>query len=175
MMLWYLISLLMYADIFTGINSNIFSALLQNMTLMMRQTNCWTNSMCAVKRLTFQNSANLPLIEKLRWVPFFFHNWLNFLWYILRSVHNIALNLQKISHSSPGQVSYGISLANSKYDLCYTTQKVYAPNHWCFLCYTPGPFWMSSYQYRKSHCGDKTIFRPSYLHNGISYTGKTTS
>ena len=34
---------------------------------------------------------------------------------------------------------------------------------------------MSSYQYRKSHCGDKTILRLSYLHNGISYTGKTTS
>ena len=34
---------------------------------------------------------------------------------------------------------------------------------------------MSSYQFRKSHYGDKTILRPSYLHNGISYTGKTTS
>ena len=34
---------------------------------------------------------------------------------------------------------------------------------------------MSSYQYRKSNCGDKTILWPSYLHNGISYTGKTTS
>ena len=33
---------------------------------------------------------------------------------------------------------------------------------------------MSSYQYRKSHCGDKTILRPSYLHNGISFTGKMT-
>ena len=32
-----------------------------------------------------------------------------------------------------------------------------------------------SYQYRKSHFGDKTILRPSYLHNGISYTGKMTS
>ena len=32
-----------------------------------------------------------------------------------------------------------------------------------------------SYQYRKSHCGDQTILRPSYLHNGISYTGKMTS
>ena len=31
---------------------------------------------------------------------------------------------------------------------------------------------MSSYQYRKSHCGDKTAVRSSYLHNGISYTGK---
>ena len=34
---------------------------------------------------------------------------------------------------------------------------------------------MSSYQYIKSHCGDKTIWRPSYLHNGISYTGKMIS
>ena len=34
---------------------------------------------------------------------------------------------------------------------------------------------MWSYQYRKSHWGDKTILRPSYLHNGISYTGKKTS
>ena len=47
----------------------------------------------------------------------------------------------------------------------------------CGIC-APGPWFninMSSYQYRKSHCGDKTILRPSYLHNGISYTGKTTS
>ena len=29
--------------------------------------------------------------------------------------------------------------------------------------------------YRKSHCGDKMILRQSYLHNGISYTGKMTS
>ena len=33
---------------------------------------------------------------------------------------------------------------------------------------------MSSCHYRKSHCGDKTILWPSYLHNGISYTGKIT-
>ena len=34
---------------------------------------------------------------------------------------------------------------------------------------------MTSYHYRNSHCGDKTILRPSYLHNGISYTGKNSS
>ena len=34
---------------------------------------------------------------------------------------------------------------------------------------------MTSYQYRKSHCGDQTILRPSYLHNGISYTSKMSS
>ena len=33
---------------------------------------------------------------------------------------------------------------------------------------------MSSYQYRESHCGDKTVVRSSYLHNGISNTGKMT-
>ena len=46
------------------------------------------------------------------------------------------------------------------------------------LCLRSGPRFsikMSSYQYRKSHRGDKTILRPSYLHNGISYTGKMTS
>ena len=42
----------------------------------------------------------------------------------------------------------------------------------------PGPWFnikMSSYQYRKSHCGDKTVVRSSYLHNGISFTGKMSS
>ena len=34
---------------------------------------------------------------------------------------------------------------------------------------------MSSYQYRKSHCGDKTVVRSSYFHHGISYTGKMSS
>ena len=34
---------------------------------------------------------------------------------------------------------------------------------------------MSSYQYRKSHCEDKTAVRSSYLHNGISYGGKMSS
>ena len=34
---------------------------------------------------------------------------------------------------------------------------------------------MSSYQYRKSHYGDKTVTRSSYLHNGNSYTAKMSS
>ena len=33
---------------------------------------------------------------------------------------------------------------------------------------------LTSYQCRKFHCGDKTILRPSYLHNELSYTGKMT-
>ena len=34
---------------------------------------------------------------------------------------------------------------------------------------------MSFHQYRKSHCGDKTVVRSSYLHNGISHTGEMSS
>ena len=56
----------------------------------------------------------------------------------------------------------------------------------CYRWYTynnmflnrPGPQFnikMTSYQYRKSHCGDRTVLRPSYLHNGISNTDKLTS
>ena len=46
------------------------------------------------------------------------------------------------------------------------------------LKYSSGPCFnikMSSYQHRKSHCGNKTVVGSSYLHNGISYTGKTAS
>ena len=50
-------------------------------------------------------------------------------------------------------------------------------HYWSISYSTPGHRFnikMLSYQYRKSHCGDKTILRPSHLHNGISYTGKTS-
>ena len=46
------------------------------------------------------------------------------------------------------------------------------------ICGILGPWFnikMSSYQYRKSHCGDKTVVRSSYLHNAVSYTGKMIS
>ena len=42
----------------------------------------------------------------------------------------------------------------------------------------PSPWFnikMASYQYRNSNCGDMTIVRSSYLHNGVSYTGKMTT
>ena len=50
---------------------------------------------------------------------------------------------------------------------------------WHAFCTNPlisGPWFnikVSSYQYRKSYCGDKTILWLAYLHNGISYTDKT--
>ena len=61
--------------------------------------------------------------------------------------------------------------------------------HWIWQCrlgndghfaMIPMRFWMHFFLLcrhlgGKSHCGDKTILRPSYLHNGISYTGKMTS
>ena len=52
------------------------------------------------------------------------------------------------------------------------------PHYWYDVRKFTGPWFnikMSSYQYGKSHCGDKTVVRSSYLHNGISYTGKMSS
>ena len=34
---------------------------------------------------------------------------------------------------------------------------------------------MSPYQYRNSHSGDEAVVRPSYLHNGNFYTGKSAA
>ena len=48
---------------------------------------------------------------------------------------------------------------------------------WQF-CEIPGSWFnikMTSYKYRKFHCGDKTEVISSYLRNGISYTGKMPS
>ena len=42
----------------------------------------------------------------------------------------------------------------------YTLRKAKVPGPWSSIK-------MSSYQYRNSHCGDKTVLRPSYLHNGF--------
>ena len=54
--------------------------------------------------------------------------------------------------------------------------------HWSLMMsyaiMDPGPWFnikTSSHQYRNSHCGDKTVIRSSYLHNGISYTDKMAS
>ena len=67
--------------------------------------------------------------------------------------------------------------------MIFTRDFVTRENHWqiaslvtqkSLFTVTHALFFIS-YQCRKSHCGDKTIVRPSYLHNGISYTGKTTS
>ena len=58
-----------------------------------------------------------------------------------------------------------------------TKDNMIASSWWNLMIY-PGPLFnikMSSYQYRKSHCGDKTVVRSSYLHKGISYTGKMAS
>ena len=60
------------------------------------------------------------------------------------------------------------------FDTCYS-----GTNDTTAHClHLPGPRFnikMPSYQYMKSHCGDKTVVKSSYLHNGISSTGKMTS
>ena len=52
------------------------------------------------------------------------------------------------------------------------------PYSYALIQMRSGPWFnikMSSYQYRKSHCGDTTVVRSSYLHSGISYIGKMSS
>ena len=49
--------------------------------------------------------------------------------------------------------------------ICTTEMRFYQSGPWINIK-------MLSYQYRKSHCGDKTVVRSSYLHNGISYIRK---
>ena len=58
----------------------------------------------------------------------------------------------------------------SKRVLSSTDTKTWVLGIWALIQYK-----VTSYQYRKSHCGDKTVVRSSYLHNGISYTGKISS
>ena len=50
--------------------------------------------------------------------------------------------------------------------LSWSTEMMWTAGSWIVM--------KMSNQYRKSHYGDKTILWPSYLHNGISYTGKTS-
>ena len=66
------------------------------------------------------------------------------------------------------QLSYAYDLGQYKFTRWPIVKMRYAPGAWFNLK-------MTSYQYRKFHCEDQTILQPSYLHNGIPYTGKMTS
>ena len=67
--------------------------------------------------------------------------------------------------------------------VCWRTNHGVLVRPACELCsffhsrFRPRPWFniKMSYQYRKSHCGDKTVVISSYLHNGSSYTGKMPS
>ena len=94
----------------------------------------------------------------------------------LSKTHSITRNLfhRQSEHLSVEQVfgndvffKFKIWLGFKCYRRCWVN-----PPH---TTANPGPRFnikMPRYQYRKSHCGDKTVVRSSYLHNGISYTGK---
>ena len=91
--------------------------------------------------------------------------------YIEGLIYNLCIVNSSASIGSVGIVGIWLFKLNthwfSKVDLKLTA-KTKISGDWIIVK-------MASYQYRKSHCGDKTILRPSYLHNGISYTGKKTS
>ena len=90
-------------------------------------------------------------------------------------VHTKVIN--RLSSSQHSLVScFGSDMICMLYNIIHATLQALSSYHSGF--WWPGPWFnikISSYQYRKSYCGDKTVVRSSYLHNGISYTGKMTS
>ena len=103
-------------------------------------------------------------------------HYLNQWWYIvnwtLRS--KLQWNFNRNSYISTHENAFGnVAWKMASIFLSASTYLIFRTR---FL--QPGPWFninMSSYQYRKTHCGDKTILRSSYFHNGISYTGKISS
>ena len=77
----------------------------------------------------------------------------------------------------PGNASHQVNKDKRVWQPSHIITGIHIPGKMVFILRQgPGPWFnikMSSYQYRKSHCGNKTILWPSYPHNGISYTGKT--
>ena len=102
---------------------------------------------------------------------------------------SVYLTLNKTSFILSCLMSF---FQNERAENCRLLEMYISLKHWpfksCILlhagniksssCISSGPWFnikMASYQYRKSHCGDKTVVRSSYLHNGISYPGKMSS
>ena len=87
-------------------------------------------------------------------------------------IHNSHTNLDDETRT-PKCLNWWIQVTLKNRTAHWFVRRPLVHHGWC-----PGGWFnikTTSYQYRKSHCGDKTILRPSYLHNGISYTGKMTS
>ena len=81
-------------------------------------------------------------------------------------------------HPPPHITTIPYLLGYFKYVVAYYFTEITTSVNTIYYITTSRPIFhikMSSYQCRKSHCGDKTIIQPSYLHNWISYTGKPAS
>ena len=94
------------------------------------------------------------------------------LWQVYKSLNN-SFKAPRLHYTSPLLCSSceGRYLGNFATPHYFTVQYI-------MFSWAIGPRFnikMSSYQYKKSHCGDKTVVRSSYLHNVISYTGKISS
>ena len=103
---------------------------------------------------------------------------------IIPSIYlTISYDFFIISHHTISKTNCSTNMWESGWRQTYAVSSVPITGHpRCIMGHVnplpPGPWFkikMSSYQYRKFHCGDKTVVRSSYLHNGISYTGKMAS
>ena len=122
--------------------------------------NGWVNNHEAVDLRRYQAQYDVTVMPDLIWSTWVKPN-LSMCWDTIQNVNTSFITLKSIQ-----LVKINIRHCNRRTSIMIT--KVDTPGLWFNIK-------MTSYQYRKSHCGDKTILRPSYLHNGISYTGKMTS
>ena len=121
--------------------------------------------------------TGIPILVRwhlvLGWAPFLF-----LIKHLQLTPHNLSMRVKYemhwtkhywvLGHFGPNEVKPGQALHETMKWLCETCSHL-SSGRWFDIK-------MSSYLYRKFHCGDcKTILRPSCLNNGISYTGKTTS
>ena len=101
------------------------------------------------------------------------------MWTLFLLINPIAVKYASVNHAMNGYIytdgnvpqTHQFKLVSHAWNCGWSRDSLWCPS-------ITGPrfnikIW--SYQYRKSHCGDKTVLSSSHLHNGISYTGKTTS
>ena len=124
----------------------------------------------ATKFYTWHNSCAVVPCENF-YINHFITTWLT----ANRNFHQIGNTMENLCGTGPrtSGVRCRTCLGQFAWQWCCVSGTGYK-----FREKLPGPWFnikMPSYQYRKSHCGDKTVVRSSYLHNGISYTGKTAS
>ena len=113
-----------------------------------------------------QWSVDSPHIERVMWKAFLW--WRHHAKHEPRASFSGCSLLKLYDNCQPPVDSWNLTPSSSQtYKTSIHVLRVLIPWAWFNIK-------LLSYQYRKSHCGDKMVIRSSYLHNGNSYTGKKT-
>ena len=84
-------------------------------------------------------------------------------WFLFYMIHCMAVSFYVELCYNGTHGGFNLKMSSNQYKV-----PIRSPGSWFNIT-------MASYHYMKSHCGDNTAIRLSYLQTGISYTGKTTS